>query len=363
MTTTLRIGFVPLIDCAIPVIAREKGFAEEEGLHLDLVRENAWAAARDKVAYGVLEASHMLAGVPIASTLGLGGAAVAMVAPVALGLGGNAITVSTNLYRRMVEADPEAMAGPRGTSARALRRVIAGSREKLSFATVFPYSTHAYELRAWLVAGGVDPDRDVNLGVIAPPRMASHLEAGWIDGYCVGEPWNLRAAARGTGVIVATKADIWPDSPEKVLALRGEWAEANRETVAALVRALVRAAQWADVPANREELAALLARPDLVGGAADVLRTALLPASGGMERHVFFRRDATVPWPDKAEWLIAQMVRWGQTTAPADPAAVAASVFRCDLYRAAVGGDGTQGGQGRAQGMAGPDRLGQILPP
>lgn len=336
MTTTLRIGFVPLIDCAIPVVAQNKGFAEEEGLRLDLVRENAWAATRDKVAYGVLDAAHMLAGIPVASTLGLGGAPVPMIAPVALGLGGNAITVSTSLFQRMVQADPDAMAGPRVKSALALKKVIAGSREKLSFATVFPYSTHTYELRAWLAAGGIDPDRDVNLGVIAPPRMAGHLEAGWIDGYCVGEPWNLRTAARGTGVIVATKADIWPDSPEKVLAVRRDWAGEHPETVAALVRAMVRAAQWADAPANREELAAILARPDMVGGSAEVLRTALLPGSGGMGRHVFFRRNATVPWPDKAEWLIAQMVRWGQATPPVDAAALAAAVFRHDLYRQAT---------------------------
>lgn len=339
-TTPLRIGFVPLIDCAVPVVAALKGFAEEEGLRLDLVRENAWAAARDKLAYGVLDGAHMLAGVPIASTLGLSGPAVPMIAPVALGLGGNAITVSTALYQRMVQADPEAMAGPRAGSVRALKKVVTASRERLSFATVFPFSSHMIELRTWLAAGGIDPDRDVNLGVVAPPRMAAHLEAGWIDGYCVGEPWNLRAAARGTGVIVATKADICPDNPEKVLALRRDWAAEHGPTVAALVRAMVAAARWADAPENREELAALLARPDYVGGSPDLLRTALLPASGGLERHVFFRRHATVPWAPRAEALVARMIECGQIPAPADAAAIAGAVFRADLYALATAGQG-----------------------
>lgn len=331
---TLRIGYVPLIDCAILVVAHEKGFAERHGLRLDLVRESSWAAARDKLAYGLLDGAHMLAGVPIASTLGLGGPPVAMVAPMALGLGGNAITVSTRLYQRMVEADPDAMAK---TPVRALKKVIEASREKLSFATVFPFSTHNYELRTWLAGGGIDPDSDVNLGVVAPPRMANHLEAGWIDGYCVGEPWNLRAVHRGTGVIVATKADIWPDSPEKVLALRAGWAEDNAATVAVLIRALVDAARWADVPENREELCAILARADYVGGAAAVLRMALMPSSGGLERHVFFRNDATVPWPAQALWLMEQMVRWGQMTAPpSDPDVTGARIFRADLYHAAT---------------------------
>ncbi|HSK38218.1 MAG TPA: CmpA/NrtA family ABC transporter substrate-binding protein, partial [Arenibaculum sp.] len=350
MPTPVRLGFVPLVDCAIPVVALELGFARGEGLDLKLEREASWAAMRDKLAYGVLDAAHMLAGLPLAATLGIGGAPpVPMWAPMALGLGGNAITVSTALYQRMVEADPEAMRGPRSGSARALARVVrdhlAAGRPPLSFASVFPVSSHNYELRYWLASAGIDPDRDVNLGVVAPSRMVENLGMGWIDGYCVGEPWNLRAVQTGKGVVVATKADIWPNSPEKVLGLRASWAGDNAGTVAALVRALVRAAQWADDPGNRAELATMLAAGRYVGVPTGILRMALegrpvLRPGAAPEHlpdlHVFYRWQATFPWTSHAVWLLTQMVRWGQLTPDVDFAAAAARVYRPDIYRAAV---------------------------
>jgi two-component system, oxyanion-binding sensor len=348
-STTISVGFVPLVDCAIPVVAHELGFAEREGLRLNLVREASWAATRDKVAFGVLDAAHMLAGLPIASTLGLGTQRVDMVAPMALGRGGNAVTVSKDLYRRMVEADPEAMAGPRATSARALRRVIeenrAAGRPPLSFATVFPVSSHNYELRYWMASAGIDPDNDVNLGVIAPPRMVESLRMGWIDGYCVGEPWNLRAVQQDLGVVVATKADIWPNGPDKVLGLRADRAERDPELVGALVRAMVRAAQWADMPGNRAELAGLLAQPQYVGSPQEMLRETLegrpvlrphASPSELADRHLFFRWQATFPWRSHAVWLLTQMARWGQLPDEDGLAAVAERVYRPDLYRTSV---------------------------
>ncbi|GAA0597625.1 CmpA/NrtA family ABC transporter substrate-binding protein [Caenispirillum bisanense] len=348
--TVVTLGFLPLIDCAVPVVAHELGFAAAEGLTLDLQREASWAAVRDKLAFGLLDAAHILAPLPLAIHLGLGGMpAVAMTVPMALGLGGNAITVSTALYARLLDADPEAMAGPRGGSARALKRVIAADRAAgrppLSFATVFPFSSHTYELRLWLASAGIDPDRDVNLGVVAPARMVESLASGWIDGYCVGEPWNLRAVQRGVGAIVATKGDIWPASPEKVLGLRAEWANRQPDLTAALVRALVRAAQWADAAENRDALADLLADPGYVGTSPDILRMALGgrpvlrpgAAPEALESHVFFRWQATFPWVSRAAWLLAQMTRWDQAAVPAvERLAVAAQVWRPDLYRAAV---------------------------
>lgn len=332
-----RIGFVPLIDCAIPVVAHEKGFAARHGLRLELVREPSWAAVRDKLAYGLLDAAHMLAGVPLASTLGVGGPAVPMVAVMALGLGGNAITVSADLYRRMQAADPEAMSGPRTGTIRALKAVVAEGGRRLSFATVFPFSTHTYELRAWLSAGGIDPDRDVDLSIVAPPRMVQHLGSGWIDGYCAGEPWNLRAVEKGIGAIVATKDEIWADSPEKVLALREDTVEAAPEAVSTLVEALTEAARWADAPENRPELAHLLALPDYVGGAEDVIHASLtghpvfVPGEAPVtlpDRHRFFRDGATVARPEAAVWLLEQMERWGQIPGGLDHQGLAARVFR-----------------------------------
>ena len=379
MGNKVRLGFVPLVDCAIPVVARAMGFADQENIELELVREMSWAAIRDKLSYGVYEAAHLLAGIPIAARLGLGGVPVQhLVVPMALGRGGNAITVSTRLYQRMLEADPVAMHGPRGLSARALKKVIdedrASGRPVMSFATVFPFSSHNYELRYWMAAAGIDPDKDVNIGVIAPQRMFDSLRNGWVDGYCVGEPWNQRAVFHGDGVIVALKDDIWSRSPEKVLGVRQDWVDSNPDTVSALVRALVRAAEWADEPGNRAELAQMLSEESNVGAPYDVLkasldgRPVLRPGEAPIDvpdRHVFYRYTATFPWLSQASWVGAQMKRWGQVPANTDLNQVIRQVYRPDLYRTAVKGldvavpahdwrvEGTNGADDRA--FVGPD--------
>jgi NitT/TauT family transport system ATP-binding protein/nitrate/nitrite transport system substrate-binding protein len=346
----VRLGFVPLIDCALPVVARAKGFAEDENIDLVLVREMSWAAIRDKLSYGLFDAAHLLAGIPLAARLGLGGMpSQQLVVPMALGRGGNAITVSTRLYQRMLEADPAAMRGPRGLSARALKKVIDGDRAAgrpgLSFATVFPFSSHNYELRYWMAAAGIDPDNDVNIGVIAPPRMFDSLRNGWVDGYCVGEPWNQRAVFHGDGVIVALKDDIWARSPEKVLGVREDWALSNAETLDALVRALVRAAEWADQSENRTELAQLLSEEQYVGASFDILRASLhgrpvlKPGDDPVEapdRHVFYRYTATFPWLSQGVWVGRQMQRWGQVGHQVNFNDVVRDVYRPDIYRRAV---------------------------
>ncbi|MEQ5777340.1 ABC transporter substrate-binding protein [Thalassospira sp. NFXS8] len=346
----VRLGFVPLIDCALPVVARAKGFAEDENIDLVLVREMSWAAMRDKLSYGLFDAAHLLAGIPLAARLGLGGMpSQNLVVPMALGRGGNAITVSTRLYQRMLEADPAAMRGPRGLSARALKKVIDGDRAAgrpvLSFATVFPFSSHNYELRYWMAAAGIDPDNDVNIGVIAPPRMFDSLRNGWVDGYCVGEPWNQRAVFHGDGVIVALKDDIWARSPEKVLGVREDWAQANAETLDALVRALVRAAEWADQAENRTELAQLLSEEHYVGASFDILRASLQgrpvlkPGDDPVDapdRHVFYRYTATFPWLSQGVWVGRQMQRWGQVGRQVNFNDVVRDVYRPDIYRRAV---------------------------
>ncbi|OSQ43050.1 CmpA/NrtA family ABC transporter substrate-binding protein [Thalassospira sp. MCCC 1A01428] len=346
----VRLGFVPLIDCALPVVARAKGFAEDENIDLVLVREMSWAAIRDKLSYGLFDAAHLLAGIPLAARLGLGGMpSQHLVVPMALGRGGNAITVSTRLYQRMLEADPAAMRGPRGLSARALKKVIDGDRAAgrpvLSFATVFPFSSHNYELRYWMAAAGIDPDNDVNIGVIAPPRMFDSLRNGWVDGYCVGEPWNQRAVFHGDGVIVALKDDIWARSPEKVLGVREDWALSNAETLDALVRALVRAAEWADQGENRTELAQLLSEEHYVGASFDILRASLQgrpvlkPGDDPVDapdRHVFYRYTATFPWLSQGVWVGRQMQRWGQVGHQVNFNDVVRDVYRPDIYRRAV---------------------------
>ncbi|OSQ35571.1 CmpA/NrtA family ABC transporter substrate-binding protein [Thalassospira mesophila] len=348
----VRLGFIPLIDCALPVVARAQGFAEAENIDLHLIREMSWAAIRDKLSYGVYDAAHLLAGIPLAARMGLGGMpGQNLLVPMALGRGGNAITVSRRLYQRMLAVDPVAMKGPRGHTARALKKVIeddrAAGRPPMSFATVFPYSSHNYELRYWLAAGGIDPDRDINMGVIAPPRMFDSLRNGWVDGYCVGEPWNQRAVFQGDGVIVALKDDIWPRSPEKVLGVHETWAKENHETLLALIAALVKAAEWVDQPENRNELAQILADESHVGAPYDIIRASLegRPVFNqgddpvdAPDRHVFYRYTATFPWLSQGMWLVKQMQRWGQVPATVDAAAIVRQVYRPDLYREAVKG-------------------------
>ncbi|PTW63193.1 NitT/TauT family transport system ATP-binding protein [Breoghania corrubedonensis] len=348
--TVVRAGFMPLVDCAPLVVAACKGFAENEGLTLQLVRESSWATIRDKVVFGHFEVAHMLAGMPIARSLGIGHLTVPMIAPCALGLGGNAITVSAPLFESMEQERAGLGAAPASNGA-ALARVVRkrASSAPLVFAMVYPVSSHNYELRYWLAAAGIHPDRDVRLVVIPPPLMADAISAGHIDGFCVGEPWNSMAVEAGTGRIVATKSEIWRQSPGKVLGCRRDWADANAGRLAALIRALYHAGQWADDPANHEELAHLLAQPRHVGEPARIImralsgRMVLAPGADPIaipDFQNFHRHAATFPWRSHALWFFSQMVRWGQTTLTADNLATTAGVYRPDLYRAALAGTG-----------------------
>ncbi|MFC3102503.1 CmpA/NrtA family ABC transporter substrate-binding protein [Salinisphaera aquimarina] len=345
---TLKLGFIALTDCAPLVIASEAGFFEAEGLGVELSRESSWAAIRDKVALGLLDGAQMLAGMPIASTLGVGALPHAMVTALSLGLNGNAITVSTPLYERMRAIDPAAtMARP--CSASALKQVIdqdrAAGLAPLTFGMVHPASMHNYQLRYWLAAAGIDPDRDVNLIVVPPARMVANIEAGRLAGYCVGEPWNQLAVRAGLGHALITGYEIWNNAPEKVLGVTREWALANPRTHRALIRAIVRAGAWLDNHANCEEAADTLADTSYVDAPAEVIRRTLTGRfcyhPGAAPRpapdfNVFNRYAANFPWRSHAMWFISQMIRWSQISAPVDIAMTAGRVYRPDIYRDAV---------------------------
>lgn len=346
---TVRAGFIPLVDCAVLVAAVERGFARAENIDLRLERDVSWANIRDKVNLGHLDCAQMLAGMPIASSLGIGHVRVPMIAPMALGLNGNAITVSAALYARMA-ATGKARDGDPAAMVSALADVVAedraAGREPMTFGMVFPFSCHNYELRYWLAAGGLRPDRDVRLVVIPPPLIVESLKAGHIQGFCVGAPWNSIAVEEGLGRIVATKSQIWPRSPEKVLGLQTGWAARNPETLAALIRALERAAAWADAPENRAALADMLGRPDYVGVDAGMLRQILdgdIPLGDGgpqldnSELIVFQRHGATVPRTACAMWLYSQMVRWRQIEPSRQAEAAARAAFRPDIHASALG--------------------------
>lgn len=347
-TRSVTLGFIPLLDCAPLVIARDKGFFRRHGLDVMLLREGSWASLRDRVALGLLDGGHMLQALPLASVAGLGGFAVPMLTACALGLGGNGITVSSALWERMAAANPAAESGAMA-AASALRAVVGEQRARgdaaFTFAVTFPYASHNYELRLWLAAGGIDPDRDVRLIVVPPQQMLSFLTAGRIDGYCVGAPWNSLAAVQGVGRLVATKGDLWENAPEKVLGVTRDWAERNPNTHRALIRALIEACHWLDQPAHRDEAAALLALPGIVNVPAPLIASLLagrIPvAAECAPRHlpdflVFHRYAANFPWRSQAEWTLGEMRRWGQIGGGADLAALAGKAVVADTYRAAA---------------------------
>lgn len=381
----LRLGFIPLSDCAVLAVAAEKGFFRRHDLDVSLSREVSWANIRDKVAVGALDGAQMLAGMPIAAVTGVDRVAQPLITAFSLGLNGNAITVSLDVWSRMVRSDPRS-ASARPASAASLRPVVEeerrAGRPPLRFAMVYPFAMHNYELRYWLAAGGIDPDRDVQLVVVPPPRMVEALERGAIDGFCVGEPWNSLAVERGIGCVVVTKTELWNNSPEKVLAVTESFAARRPDVHRALLRALIEAARWADEPANRPEVAAILAQPRYVGAPESVLAESLcdrlVREPGGASApvpgfHVFHRYAASFPWTSHAMWLLGQMVRWRQLAIPVDIATTAHAVYRPDLYREAasdlgvsaplvdVKSEGTHAAPWTIEGTAGAIEMGSDL--
>jgi ABC-type nitrate/sulfonate/bicarbonate transport system substrate-binding protein len=348
--TKLRIGFIPLADAAALIVAVDKGFAAAEGLDIELVREVSWSNVRDKLNIGLFDAAHLLAPVAIASSLGLGHVKVPIVGPFGLGVNGNAITVSPALYAAIAAAADGNIVDPM-SSARALARVVAKRKAKgeepLTFGMTFPFSTHNYHLRFWMAAGGVNPDEDVRLVVLPPPYMVDSLASNHVDGFCVGAPWNSVAVDLGIGFILHFVSEILPRAAEKVLALRSRWVQERPDTVLRLVRAHRRAAAFVEDEANRDEVTAMLAAPERVGVAADVIRRTLdgrmRVAPDGTVREsdrylLVGRKGAARPDPVQAAWLYAQMVRWGQAPLSAELLAAAKAVFRPDLYDAAGAG-------------------------
>lgn len=342
-TTHLTAGFLPLLDSVLLVLAHEKGFAANEGLDLHLVRETSWANIRDRAAIGHFDIAQMLAPMPLAASLGLTPIATPMITPVVLGLGNNAITVSADLWQAMADqgAPGDFAAGPAGA---ALARVVAASPRKLRFGVVHQTSSHNYELRYWLAASGIAPDRDIEIVVLPPPLLPDALGTGGIDGYCVGEPWNSIGVATKGAHIATVKASIWQSSPDKVIGMRAAWAAEHPDLVAAVVRAIYHAGIWCGDPTNHAEAAQIMSGPAYLNASPQIVARALtgyLDAGAGIMRHVpdYFIPHASAanfPWKSHALWYYSQMVRWGEVAASSANAATAAACFRPDLYRAAV---------------------------
>lgn len=340
-------GFIPLTDCAPLVVAREMGFAAEEGLDLQLARETSWATIRDRLAVGHLDVAHALAPMPLAANLGLNPLAHELVAPIALGSGGNTVTISHALWDAL-----GLTAGHGGFDARAgitaLSENVAERKRKglprLAFGIVHPHSAHHYELAYWLAVGGIMPGRDLDLVVLPPPLMPAALASGRIDGFCAGEPWGSLAVLERAGHILTTKPHIWRSSPEKVLAVSRGWQEQEPERMSALLRAIYRAGAWCDRAENRRELSELLAKREYIGVSSDIILIGLnrqLPLSDGEQVAVdgfltFAERAATFPWVSHALWFYTQMVRWEQVAFAEGDLDIVRRTYRPDLYRAAL---------------------------
>lgn len=358
----LKFGFIKLTDCAPLVIAKELGYFDDEFLSVTLEPQANWKILLDRVISGELDGAHMLAGQPIGATVGIGTKA-RIITALSLDLNGNAITVSNSLWKEMQAANP-ALAGakpPHPIGALALKPSVdrakaAGAPMRLGM--VFPVSTHNYYLRYWLAAAGINPgsyagdttgtaDADVLLSVTPPPQMPATLEAGTIQGYCVGEPWNQQAVFKGVGVPVITDYEIWPNNPEKVFGVTEEWAKKYPNTHLAVLKALLRAAIWLDAsPEHRRQAVDILSRPQYVGADRAVLANSMTGtfeyAKGDVRSlpdfNVFFRHHATYPYYSDCIWFLTQMRRWKQIPAHPDDwyLATARDIYRPDLYRQAA---------------------------
>ncbi|MCG6207712.1 ABC transporter substrate-binding protein [Rhodopseudomonas sp. HC1] len=350
MSERLRIGFIPLVDAAALIVAVDKGFCAQEGLDVELVREISWANVRDKFNIGLFDAAHLLAPMAVASSLGIGHIRVPVISGFGLGVNGNAITVSPDLHAAIAANVDGDIADP-VVSARALARVVADRKqmglEPLIFGMTFPFSSHNYDLRFWMGAGGVDPDEDVRLVVLPPPYMVESLANKHLDGFCVGAPWNSVAIDLRIGHILHFSCELFERAAEKLLAVRASWAEGHPDTLLRLIRAHDRAAQFIEYEPNRDEVCALLTAPGRIEVTPELIRRTLdgrlkvAPDGSYREtgRYLLVGREAAArPDPIQGAWNYAQMVRWGQAPLSAELLAAAKAVFRPDLYEAAVGG-------------------------
>ncbi len=362
----LKFGFIKLTDMAPLAVAYEKGYFEDEGLYVTLEAQANWKVLLDRVIDGQLDGAHMLAGQPLGATIGYGTKADIITA-FSMDLNGNGITVSNDVWAEMKKNIPHENGKPvHPIKADALKPVIEkyrGEGKPFNMGMVFPVSTHNYELRYWLAAGGIHPgyyaphkgdtsgqlSADALLSVTPPPQMPATLEAGTIYGYCVGEPWNQQAVFKGIGVPVVTDYEIWKNNPEKVFGVSRSWAEENPNTHIRVVKAMIRAAHWLDANnnANRPEAVKILSKPSYVGADYDVIAnsmTGTFEYEKGDKRevpdfNVFFRYNATYPYYSDAIWYLTQMRRWGQIS-DAKPDSwymdIAKKVYRPDIYKQAV---------------------------
>ncbi len=341
----LELGFLRLTDSAPLIMAQELGLYEKYGLDIKLHQEVSWANLRDKLVAGVLDAAQLLAPLPIATTLGVGGIRADVISGLALSLNGNAITLSQALAGPLADFGGAPTAGARAT-AQALARYLQQGGGQITLASAHTFSCHTLQLRQWLRAGGLDPDRDVRIIILPPEQMVDSLARGIIDGFCVGEPWNSMAVQHGIGVIQATGYEIWNNSVEKVLGVLESWHQNHPGSHLRLRLALMEACTWLSHPFNREQTVSVLADPAYLDLPEDVLRPSitgqLVFSKGGQAQdmphfHVFGRFQAGFPWRSDGIHMAEHIGEsLGKNFSEADIKSLVQRTLRTDLYREAA---------------------------
>ncbi|MGR3500976.1 ABC transporter substrate-binding protein [Pseudaestuariivita sp.] len=337
----LSVAFIPLTDAVPLIAAAEMGFAQEEGLALDLVRAPSWSSLRDMLAFGAVEAAHLLAPVPVAMSLGIGGVASEVSALMALSVNGTVVGVSNALAAELQGAG----ASFDFTDAAAAGRALAQTGRALRVGVPFPFSMQAELLYYWLAASGLPAPQSLTVRTVPPPLMADALAAGEIDAFCVGEPWGSKSVESGFGTLLLPGKAIWSFAPEKVLAVRTGWAEENADLTGRLMRAVWKAGRWLGTGGARTTAAELLARERYLDLAPDIIDRALTGRlvinARGETRDCpgfveFYQGAAQFPWRSQAAWIAAQMA--GRLGLDAEQAmASARQSFRTDLYRRHLG--------------------------
>jgi len=333
--TTVKVGFIPLTDCASVVMAAVKGFDKKYGISIVPSKEASWAAVRDKMVSGELDAAHVLYGLVYGLEMGIAGKQQSMANLMTLNNNGQAISLSMDLAKQGV------------TDAESLKKLVASKAPgSFTFAHTFPTGTHAMWLYYWLAQAGINPFTDVRTVVVPPPQMVMNMRIGNMHGFCVGEPWNQRAISDGVGFTAATSQSIWPDHPEKILGTRRTWVEQNPNTARALVAAILEASRWIDASDdNRRETANVLAGRAYLNTKADYLTGRMLGQyDNGIGKkwqddhamHFFREGEVTFPWLSDGMWFLTQHRRWGLLDSDPDYLAVAKRINRIDIYQQAA---------------------------
>ncbi|AMP07240.1 CmpA/NrtA family ABC transporter substrate-binding protein [Collimonas pratensis] len=332
--TEVKIGFIPLTDCASVVMASLLGFDKKYGIKIILSKEASWAGVRDKLANGELDAAHVLSGLIYGVQMGIGGQKKDMAILMGLNNNGQAITLSKKL------ADKGAVDGP------SLAKLMASDKREYTFAQTFPTGTHAMWLYYWLAANGVNPLKDAKVITVPPPQMVANMRVGNMDGFCVGEPWGHRAIVDGVGITAITTQEIWKDHPEKVLGTTAEFAAKNPNTCRALIAAVLEAGRWIDASlANKNKMAEAIADKSYVNTSKDVIDQRIMGRyQNGLGKtwddpnYMKFYNDGLVNFPYLSDgmWFMTQHRRWGLLKTDPDYLAVAKSVSQIDLYKDAA---------------------------